>query len=57
MYMFMYIIYYVLFIPVYIFNYILILNTDCPALARTIGVATIDLGAEILATAAGPRGT
>jgi len=39
------------------FNYILILNTDCPALARTIGVATIDLGAEILATAAGPRGT
>lgn len=36
----------------------LVVGTVCPEFALTIGVATVvDLGAEILATAAGPRGT
>lgn len=35
----------------------LVVGTICPVLVLTIGVATVDLGAEILATAAGPRGT
>lgn len=35
----------------------LVVGTVCPVFALTIGVATVDLGAEILATAAAPRGT
>jgi len=35
----------------------LVVGTICPVFVLTIGVATVDLGAEILATAAGPRGT
>lgn len=35
----------------------LVTGTICPVFVLTMGVATVDLGAEILATAAGPRGT
>lgn len=35
----------------------LVAGAICPVFVLTIGVATVDLGAEILATAAGPRGT
>lgn len=35
----------------------LVVGTICPVFVLTMGVATVDLGAEILATAAGPRGT
>lgn len=46
--------------PLHIYAYIypdLVVGIACPVFALTIGVATVDLGAEILATAAGPRGT
>lgn len=54
-----YILYYYLFSYCYGFKSYpdLVVGTVCPVFALTIGVATVDLGADILATAAGPRGT